>query len=52
MAQKLTSTSPPTNLWHSSLAPATATLVSPDTNPPLPFKNEIKKDDENDIFGM
>ena len=51
VTQKLTNTSPPTNLWHSSLTPATATLIAPETAPPLPFNNEIKKDDENDHFG-
>ncbi len=51
VAQKLTNTSPSTNLWHSSLSPATATLLSSETSPPLPYQNDIKKDDENDIFG-
>ena len=32
------------------MTPVTANLVSPPTNPPLPFANEIKKDDENDQF--
>ncbi len=51
VVQKLTNTSPATNLWHSSLIPATATLTSAQTTPPLPFAIPIKKDDENDTFG-
>ncbi len=51
VVHKLTNTSPATNLWHSSLMPATATLTSAQTSPPLPFAVSIKKDDENDTFG-
>ncbi len=37
-------------MWHPSLSPVTANLVSPPTSPPLPFALEIKKNDENDKF--
>ncbi len=52
VVKKLTNISPATNLWHSSLTPVTATLTSASTEPPLPFPVNIKKDDENDVFGI
>ncbi len=52
VVQKLTNTPPATNLWHSSSTPVTATLATPVTEPPLPFAIKIKKDDENDVFGI
>jgi hypothetical protein len=51
VVQKLTNTSPATNLWHSSITPATATLTTASADPPLPFDIKITKDDENDSFG-
>ena len=49
--EKIGTSSTSTDLWRPHLQNTTTSLGSPNTSPPLPFSNPIKKNDENDKFG-
>jgi hypothetical protein len=49
--EKIGSSVTTTDLWRPHLQQSTTSLRLPDTSPPLPFSNVIKKNDENDKFG-
>ena len=49
--EKIGASSTSTDLWRPHLQNTTTSLGSPNTSPPLPFANLIKKNDKNDKFG-
>ena len=51
ISEKIGNSSTTTDLWRPHLQITTTSLGTPNTSPPLPFANTIKKNDENDKFG-